>query len=129
MRGLGSTVLVAPIRTATQTWGVVAVVQRGSLFPDDDLRLLEQFGRFSGTALDHAHLVVEARERERALADRRVHAVEAQMGLTLDSIKDYAMFVLDREGRVATWHVGAQQIFGYGAAEMTGQAGGAACSR
>jgi PAS domain S-box-containing protein len=114
-------VLVAPIRTATQTWGAVAVVQRGSLFPEDDLRLLAQFGRYTGTALDHAHLFVEARERERRLADRRVHAVEAQMGLTLDSIKDYAMFVLDREGRVATWHVGAEQIFGYVAGEMTGK--------
>src|SRR5262249_38746848 len=102
---LGTGVLVAPIRTATQTWGVVIVVQRGALFPEDDLRLLAQLGRYTGTALDHAHLVVEARERERQLADRRVHAVEAQMGLTLDSIKDYAMFVLDREGRVATWHV------------------------
>jgi PAS domain S-box-containing protein len=121
-RALGAHVLVAPIRTATQTWGLVAVVQRrGSLFPEDDLRLLAQLGRYTGTALDHAHLVIEARERERKLADRRVHAVESQMSLMLDSIKDYAMFLLDAQGRVVTWHVGAGQIFGYGAGEMTGR--------
>jgi hypothetical protein len=112
LRRLGAGVLVAPIRTATQTWGAVAVVQRGALFPEDDLRLLAQLGRYTGTALDHADLVMQARERERELADRRVHAVEAQMTLTLDSIKDYAMFVLDREGRVATWHVGGSPDMG-----------------
>jgi PAS domain S-box-containing protein len=120
---LGAQVLVAPILSASETWGVVLVVQRhGSLFPDDDLRLLAQLGRYAGTALDHAHLIAEAKARERRLADRRVHEVESQMGLMLDSIKDYAMFVLDRRGHVVTWHPGAEHLFGYGRGEMTDEA-------
>ena len=50
-------------------------------------------------SLDHAHLVREQRERERKTADRRLREVESRMGLMLESIKDYAMLVLDHRGR------------------------------
>ena len=115
----GIRVLVAPIASPSQAWGVVLVVQRrGSLFPDDDLRLLAQLGRYAGTALDHAHLVADARERERRAADRRLREAESRMSLMLDSIKDYAMYVLDDHGRVVNWHIGAEHVFGYDAREM-----------
>jgi PAS domain S-box-containing protein len=116
---LGSSVLVAPIASHSRSWGVVLVVQRrGSLFPEDDLALLEQLGLFCATALDHAHLVAQERERVRQAADRKLREVETQMSLMLDSIKDYAMFILDHRGRVVTWHIGAEHVFGYRAAEM-----------
>jgi PAS domain S-box-containing protein len=118
---LGNGLLVAPIASSTRLWGVVVAVQRrGSLFPEDDLVLLGQLGRYAATALDHAALVAEARDRERRRADVRLHAAEARMRLMLDSIKDYAMFVLDADGLVVTWHVGAEQVFDYTADEMTG---------
>ena len=118
----GSRVLAAPVATAANVWGVVLVVQRrGTLFPDDDLRLLAQLGSYAGMALDHGHLIAEARERERRAADRRLREAESQMSLMLDSIKDYAMFVLDEHGRVVTWHLGAQHVFGYTGEEMTDQ--------
>ncbi len=116
---IGAEVLVAPIASATSIWGVVIVVQRrGSLFPEDDLRLLAQFARYAATALDHAYLVTEARDRARRAADRRLREIETRMSLMLDSIKDYAMFVLDQHGRIATWQVGAQHVFGYTDAEI-----------
>ena len=115
----GEHVLIAPILTPTRTWGVVLVTQRrGSLFPEDDLRLLEQLGRHAGTALDHAQLLRESRERERKAADRRIREAESRMSLMLDNIRDYAMFVLDHEGRVVSWHSGARDVFGYTAPEM-----------
>ena len=114
VRSYGARVLAAPVATTANTWGVVLVVQRrGSLFPDDDLRLLAQLGSYAAMALDHAHLIAEARERERRAADRRLREAESQMSLMLDSIKDYAMFVLDEHGRIVTWHLGAQHVFGY----------------
>jgi PAS domain S-box-containing protein len=119
LKAAGTHVLIAPILTTTHTWGVVLVVQRhGSLFPDDDLRLLEQLGRHAGTALDHANLVAESRERERHAAATRLHETESRMELMLDSIKDYAMFVLDEDGLVSTWHIGAEHVFGYRSEEM-----------
>jgi len=119
IRSLGAAVLVAPITSTTHTWGAAVVVQRrGSLFPEDDLRLLGQLARYAATALDHARLVTEARERERRAAERRVREIESLMSLMLDSIKDYAMFVLDQRGRVAAWQVGAEHVFGYSSEEM-----------
>ena len=119
---IGSSLLVAPIVASAHIWGVVLVAQRrGSLFPDDDLRLLAQLARYAGTALDHARLVAEARARERLVADRRVHAAESLMSLTLDSIKDYAMCLCDADGRIVAWHAGAEQLFGYTGAEIAGE--------
>jgi len=122
VRAYGARVLAAPIATDVHTWGVVLVVQRhGSLFPDDDLKLLAQLGRYAAMALDHGHLIAEARERERRAADRRLREVESRSSLMLDSIKDYAMFVLDENGRVVTWQLGAQHVFGYTSEEMIDQ--------
>ena len=39
----------------------------------------------------------------------------------VESVKDYAIFMLNREGRVQTWNAGAQIIKGYKASEIIGQ--------
>jgi PAS domain S-box-containing protein len=39
----------------------------------------------------------------------------------VESVVDYAIFMLDTEGRVATWNEGAQRIKGYSADEIVGQ--------
>jgi PAS domain S-box-containing protein len=110
----GRSVLVAPIVANAQTWGIVLTVhRRGPLFPDDDLGMLVQLGRSAAIAFDHAALIVERRERARQLSDARLRELESRVGLMLDSIKDYAMLVLDEDGIVAAWHVGAQEVFGY----------------
>jgi PAS domain S-box-containing protein len=41
--------------------------------------------------------------------------------LLVESVVDYAIFVLDPEGRVATWNAGAERIKGYRADEIVGQ--------
>jgi PAS domain S-box-containing protein len=41
--------------------------------------------------------------------------------LLIDQVKDYALFVLDAEGRVVTWNAGAERIKGYTADEIIGQ--------
>lgn len=44
-----------------------------------------------------------------------------QLRLLVDSVQDYAIFVLDPGGHVATWNLGAQRIKGYSAEEIVGQ--------
>ncbi|TAM51275.1 MAG: PAS domain S-box protein [Paraburkholderia sp.] len=39
----------------------------------------------------------------------------------VDSIKDYAIFLLDAKGRIATWNAGAERIQGYRAREIIGR--------
>ncbi|HZS39316.1 MAG TPA: PAS domain S-box protein [Polyangia bacterium] len=48
-------------------------------------------------------------------------ASEARLGLLLDSIRDYAVFMLDPDGRVATWNPGAARIKQYRADEIIGK--------
>jgi PAS domain S-box-containing protein len=46
---------------------------------------------------------------------------EESFRLLVDSVTDYAIFMLDPQGRVATWNAGAQRIKGYRPAEIIGQ--------
>jgi PAS domain S-box-containing protein len=46
---------------------------------------------------------------------------EERMRLLVESIRDYAVFLLDSEGRVRSWNSGAQLIKGYRADEIIGQ--------
>lgn len=41
--------------------------------------------------------------------------------LLVESVKDYAIFMLDVDGRVISWNVGAERIKGYRAEEIVGQ--------
>jgi PAS domain S-box-containing protein len=44
-----------------------------------------------------------------------------RVGLLIDAVKDYAIYLLDAEGCVATWNTGAQLFKGYSAEEIIGQ--------
>src|SRR5882757_205428 len=46
---------------------------------------------------------------------------EADFHLLVDSIRDYAIFHLDLQGRVATWNLGARRIKGYRNEEIVGK--------
>jgi PAS domain S-box-containing protein len=41
--------------------------------------------------------------------------------LLVGSVKDFGMFLLDTQGRIASWNPGAEQIFGYAETEILGQ--------
>ena len=46
---------------------------------------------------------------------------EQQLQMLIDSVRDYAIFLLDPEGRVITWNQGAQRIKGYTFDEIRGR--------
>ena len=48
-------------------------------------------------------------------------AAEQRFQLVVASVKDYAIFMLDRSGRVATWNAGASVIKGYRPEEIIGK--------
>ena len=41
--------------------------------------------------------------------------------MLVESVKDYAIFILDPDGRVSTWNPGAERIKGYAAADIVGK--------
>jgi PAS domain S-box-containing protein len=44
-----------------------------------------------------------------------------QFRLLVDQVREYAIFLLDQDGRVASWNAGAERIKGYQAAEILGK--------
>jgi len=46
---------------------------------------------------------------------------EERFRLLVEGVKDYAIFMLDAEGRVTTWNLGAERIKGYDAEEIIGE--------
>jgi PAS domain S-box-containing protein len=58
---------------------------------------------------------------ERRLVQDELRRSEERLRLLVSSVKDYAIFVLDPTGRVATWNPGAERLKGYSAEEIIGQ--------
>lgn len=48
------------------------------------------------------------------------HSQARQLALLVESVRDYAIFLIDADGCVATWNAGAQNLKGYTAAEAIG---------
>jgi PAS domain S-box-containing protein len=46
---------------------------------------------------------------------------EQQLRLLVDAVQDYAIFMLDAEGRIRTWNRGARRLKGYETSEILGQ--------
>lgn len=60
--------------------------------------------------------LTERREHENALRQS-----EARFRLLVDSVRDYAIFMLDVNGNVRSWNAGAQTLKGYTAEEIIGR--------
>ena len=58
---------------------------------------------------------------ERIEAETTLKRSEEQFRLLVQSVTDYAIYMLDRDGRVTSWNPGAQRIKGYLPAEIIGQ--------
>jgi PAS domain S-box-containing protein len=92
-----------------------------------DLSLAEDVARRVALAADNARLLQQA-QRLNAELEQRVHARTAELlqsetrfHILVDSIQDYAIFLLNPDGMVASWNTGAERIKGYRAAEIIGR--------
>jgi PAS domain S-box-containing protein len=58
---------------------------------------------------------------ERRMADEALKQSQEQFRLLVQGVTDYALYLLDKDGRVSNWNLGAQRIKGYLPAEIIGQ--------
>ncbi|MCW5659718.1 MAG: PAS domain S-box protein [Burkholderiaceae bacterium] len=99
-------------------------------FEDEGWRLRKDGSRFwanvvitaivddQGTLLGFSKVtrdLTERRRHEEELMER-----ERNFRLLVDGVKDHAMFLLDRNGRIRTWNTGAQRVLGYRAEQVLG---------
>jgi len=68
----------------------------------------------------HQNLSLVPHEHDARAAENRLQSDEV-FRLLVDSVKDYAIFLLDTDGKVVTWNQGAERIKGYRAKEIIGQ--------
>jgi PAS domain S-box-containing protein len=57
----------------------------------------------------------------RRAAEEELRRSEERFRLLVEAVGDYAIYMLDPEGNVATWNTGAQNLKGYTAAEIIGK--------
>lgn len=79
--------------------------------------------------LGEAQFAVIANRIQRFVENYRLHSSfeehrqvqQAQFELLVDSVQSYAIFMLDPEGRIASWNRGAENIKGYDRGEILGE--------
>jgi PAS domain S-box-containing protein len=118
-----ATLLERPLRSATLVSALRSALRarRRQYQVREHLREREQNEarlRHHEAELRRLNDTLEQRVEERT---RKLAESESRFRLLVQSVTDYAIFMLDAEGRVSNWNSGAARIKGYTAAEIAGQ--------
>ena len=109
--------LVAKGQTARDSGGAVRWL-RGTCFDITERKVLEVRLLALGEAL-------EARVRERAqeleMSYARLRESERRFRLLVEGVTDYAIYMLDPDGKVVNWNPGAERLKGYTSREILGE--------
>jgi PAS domain S-box-containing protein len=101
--------MFALVHGAGRPFGILAACtsQTRKFTPHDQL-FVQALANVLGDAIVRTHAEMELR------------AGEERFRLLVEGVEDYAIYLLDQEGKVASWNNGAQRIEGYKAEEVLG---------
>ncbi len=118
---LGSYIGV-PLKVRGQVIGAftIAMAESGRRHTATDVQLAQALADRAALAIDNATMFREL-ERARLRATAQRDQSEERFHLMVESVKDYAIFMLDPKGFVSTWNAGAQLINGYRPEEIIGR--------
>jgi formate hydrogenlyase transcriptional activator len=92
-----------------------AVRKDGTEFPVDIM--LRPVGSASGPVV--LSFVRDTTEQRAVQEELRIH--DQQLRSIVESVRDYAIYMLDRDGHIVTWNVGGERIHGYTQDEILGK--------
>ncbi|ATE66136.1 hybrid sensor histidine kinase/response regulator [Rhizorhabdus dicambivorans] len=72
-----------------------------------------------GTLIGFAKITRDITERR--ATERALYAAEQRFRMLVQGVRDYAIYMLDLDGRVTNWNAGAEAIKGYRADEIVGE--------
>jgi PAS domain S-box-containing protein len=61
------------------------------------------------------------RQRYAVILDRSLERANRRLRLSVDGVKNHALFTVDRTGLVTSWNLGAKRLFGYRGSDIIGQ--------
>ncbi len=73
----------------------------------------------NGGLIGYAKITRDLSERKEA--EQSLHHSQEELRLLVESVTDYAIYMLDPEGHVVSWNAGAQRIKGYRPEEIIGR--------
>jgi len=63
----------------------------------------------------------EAETQLRRQAEKQLHTADERLKITIDSVQDYAILSLDKDGRIDSWNGGAARLFFFDQTEILGE--------
>ena len=91
----------------------------GDLCKDEGASITVDEQLLLNAALDEA--MAAAADAIHHAAQAELRASEERYRLLVDGVRDYAIFLLDARGRIATWNPGAERVHGYTSEEVLSQ--------
>jgi len=121
-------------RQAVETgwpWQELRMAAAQGRMEDEGWRIRKDGSRFWANVLitalhDSAGQLVGFLKITRDLTERRCHEQvlrdsEERFRLLVEGVEDHSIFMLEPDGRVSSWNLGAERVFGYVAAEIMGR--------